>query len=151
TGILQLESARQRAQKGSLTEAGNALQKHMSPSQQTDQNALDDIVLPNDDFSDFAAYCIEAVYRQLERGFRSHHLHCRAGEMPCPCLKYRDGCSRSSLMCRSALAELAGQDTDHISHFLQGVTRLLRSSGTRTSVPPLHDTVIHYEKLAFEG
>ena len=57
---LSCRAARQGAQQCGLAEAGDALQQHMAAGEQADQHAFHHVVLPYDDFGDFAADGIRA-------------------------------------------------------------------------------------------
>ena len=57
--ILEVQDARQRAQQGGLAQARNAFEQHVSAGEQADQNAVDDVVLADDDFRDFIAHLSE--------------------------------------------------------------------------------------------
>lgn len=54
-----MQHARQRPQQSSLAQSGHALQQHMAAGQQTDDYAVNDVLLANNDFADFGANLVE--------------------------------------------------------------------------------------------
>ena len=54
--IAQAECARQCAQQSSLTQTGNALQQHMPPAQQANQDAIHYALLADDNLCDLVAH-----------------------------------------------------------------------------------------------
>ena len=64
-GILQMENAGKRSQQSRLSEPRNAFKQHMSARQQTDQHAIDDILLADDDLADFITDLFELSSRAI--------------------------------------------------------------------------------------
>lgn len=54
-----MQHARQRPQKRRLAEARNALQQHMPSGEQADQYTIDDILLADNDLSNFLPDAVE--------------------------------------------------------------------------------------------
>ena len=50
-----MQHARQRAQQSGLAQARNAFEQHVSAGQQADQDAVDHVLLADDDLPDFVA------------------------------------------------------------------------------------------------
>ena len=57
--ILQMQDAAQRSQQRGLAEAGHAFEQNMAAGEQADENAIDHVLLADDDLSDFVAHLIE--------------------------------------------------------------------------------------------
>ena len=55
--------ARQGAQQRGLAQARHAFEQHVAAGEQADQHAVDDVVLADDDFGDFAADGVQPVDR----------------------------------------------------------------------------------------
>jgi len=63
----------QSTEKRGFAQTGNAFQKHMPTSHQTDQNSVHDFVLAYDDFCDFTTNFVEPGYGKLEICFCGHN------------------------------------------------------------------------------
>ncbi len=70
--VLQMHHSRERPQKRGFTQSGYAFEQHMAARQQTDQYAIDDFLLADDDFSDFFADPVELRGGKLESGVGLH-------------------------------------------------------------------------------
>ena len=70
--ILQMQHAGERAQQGGLAEAGNAFEQHVAAGEQTDQDAVDDVLLADDDLSDLVADLFEMAGGDLQGGICAH-------------------------------------------------------------------------------
>ncbi len=64
--------AAQRAQQGGLAEARHSLQQNVAAGQQADQDAVDHVLLADDDFADFLAHLIEMTGGELKCGLGTH-------------------------------------------------------------------------------
>ena len=67
-----MQNARQRAQQRSLPQAGHALEQYVTASQQTDENAVDDILLSYDDLRNFIANGVELAHRPFKSCIGAH-------------------------------------------------------------------------------
>jgi hypothetical protein len=67
-----MQSPRQRAKQRSLSQARNSFEQNVARSEQTNQDAIDDILLADNNLRDFLAYLIEPVDSLFESGFGSH-------------------------------------------------------------------------------
>ena len=70
--ILQVQHARKRAQQRGLAQSGNAFEQHVAAGEQADENAVDDILLADDDLSDFLADPVELRGGELKGGIGLH-------------------------------------------------------------------------------
>ncbi len=69
--IFQMQHARKRAQKGGLPESRNAFEQHMAAGEQADQNAVDHILLADDNLADFLTDPVELRGGELEMRYRA--------------------------------------------------------------------------------
>ncbi len=51
-----MQHAAERAQQRGLAESRHSFEQHVAAGQQTDQHAVDDVLLANDDLADFLAH-----------------------------------------------------------------------------------------------
>ncbi len=72
--ILQMQDAAERAQQGGLAEAGHAFEQNMAAGEQADQDAIDHVLLADDDLADFLAHLIEMTGGELECRLGTHVL-----------------------------------------------------------------------------
>ena len=70
--ILQVQHARKRPQQRGLAQARNAFEQHVAARQQADQHAIDDVLLADDDLSDFLADPVQLSRGELEGGIWLH-------------------------------------------------------------------------------
>ena len=80
---------RKRPQQRGLAQAGNAFEQHVSAGQQTDEHAVDDVLLSHDDLSNFRADAGELRSGELEGGVWLHPDYIisarpKALELTCP-------------------------------------------------------------------
>ena len=71
---LRCKHAAERPQQGGLAEPGHAFEQNVAAGQQTDQDAVDDVLLADDDLADFLAHLIEMTGGELKCGLGTHVL-----------------------------------------------------------------------------
>ena len=64
--ILEMQHAAEGAQQRGLAEAGHAFEQNVAAGEQADQDAIDDVLLADDDLADFLAHLIEMTGGELE-------------------------------------------------------------------------------------
>ena len=69
-----MQHAGERAQQRGLAEARHAFEQHVAAGQQTDQNAIDHVLLADDDFADFITDPVELRGSELESGIGLHRI-----------------------------------------------------------------------------
>jgi hypothetical protein len=83
-----MQDAAERSEKRGFAEARDAFEQYMAAGQKADENAIDHLLLADDDFADFAAHLIEVAGGDLESGVG--HLYILAVE------GREDGCRAKS-------------------------------------------------------
>ena len=67
-----MKDAAERSKQSGFAQAGNTLKKNMTAGEKADENAIDHLLLADDDLADFAAHLIEVAGGKLEWGVGSH-------------------------------------------------------------------------------
>ena len=71
-GVVQPQDAGECTKQCGLAETGDTLQQDVPPGKQADQDAVDDILLADDDFGDFCADSVEFSDRLGDISFTEH-------------------------------------------------------------------------------
>ena len=69
-----MKNARKGSKQRRLAQAGNSFKKDVSAGEQTDQYAIDDILLPDNNFGNLLPNAIELRDGTLQKGFIRHNL-----------------------------------------------------------------------------
>ena len=80
-----MKNARERPQKGGFAQSRHAFQQHVAAGKEANQYAVDDVLLPDDDFADLAADKIQPRNGFRKRRRVSHmNIVWQAGTQPFP-------------------------------------------------------------------
>jgi hypothetical protein len=69
-----VQHASESPQQSGFPEPWHPFQKYVATSQEADENAIDDLLLTDDDFADFLAHQIEMMGGELSWGLGTHDL-----------------------------------------------------------------------------
>ena len=69
-----MEDAAQSPQQGGFAEARNAFEQNVAAPEEADEDAIDHVLLADDDFADFLAHLIEMTGGELNCGLGEHDL-----------------------------------------------------------------------------
>jgi hypothetical protein len=69
-----MKHAAQSPQQGGFAEARDAFEQNVTSRQQADEDAIDHMLLADDDFTDFLAHLVEVTGGELDIGLGTHDL-----------------------------------------------------------------------------
>jgi hypothetical protein len=67
-----MQDAAERSKQGGFAEAGHAFEQDVAAGEEADEDAIDHLLLADDDLADFVAHLIEVAGGELESGVGPH-------------------------------------------------------------------------------